>query len=469
MKNRKLIAALLTLLVLSTSFLAYKAYMVWKEEINIEVVYPGIKLAGVDIGGLSKEEALEKIKKAKEEDKESSMLLYTDDNKYTMKLEEIDYDYEYNKAVEEAYEVGKSGWPISRYRTISDLRTNSKEVDLEYIYSEELLEELVDKLGRNLYKPAKDASVSLIGGEFVVEEEKTGSRVKDEELLVKIEENIEELEDIEIPLEKLEAKYASDHYDRLNGVIGQYTTRYENSSPGRKKNIQISGNSVNDLVVHPGESISYNELTGPRSIGNGYVEAPIILNNEYVPGVGGGVCQTSTTLYNALLLSDLTIVERYNHTISPPYIAKGMDAVVTDGPLDLKFRNDFDFPIYISTVSTNSYQTISIYGDQAAKDYQVRISTELVETIAAKTETINDPNLVEGKRLVETPGRDGYRTVTYKTRIRNGEVIDSKQISQDYYHPANFVYRVGTAAKPETEQADEQVDDQDPKSLEENE
>lgn len=465
MKYRKPIVFLLTLLVLSASFLAYKAYMIWKEEINIEVIYPGIKVAGIDLGNLSKKEALDLIKDEKEEDKKSTMLLYTDDNQYNMKLEEIGYDYQYNKAIDEVYKIGKSGGPISRYKTIKDLRASPRDFELKYIYSEELLEEVLEKIGNNLYKPAEDASVSLVAGEFIVEEEKSGHKLAKEELKDKIKANIEELKELEMPLEIVEAKYRSDHYSRLNGVIGQYTTRYENSSQGRKKNIQISGNSVNNIVIHPGESLSYNGLTGPRTRSNGYVEAPIILNNEYVPGVGGGVCQTSTTLYNALLLSDLTIVERYNHTISPPYIAKGMDAVVTDGPLDLKFRNDFDFPVYISTISTNSYQTISIYGDQTVKDYQVRISTELVETIAAKTETINDPNLPEGERRLETPGRNGYRTVTYKSRIRNGTVMDSKQISQDYYHPANFVYRVGTGPRLEVEKID---DDKGEEALEDN-
>src|SRR5699024_6884105 len=192
-----------------------------------------------------------------------------------------------------------------------------------------------------------------------------------------IEENIFELEDIEIPVDKVEPKYTKKHYERINGIIGEYSTAYANSPAGRKHNIRLSTEQFNGKLLNPGDTLSYNQTVGTISKNTGYQEASVIMDGDFQTGVGGGICQTSTTLYNALLLADLTIVERSPHSIPIGYVNKGMDAAVAEGWKDLKFRNDFDFPVYLSAKTSGDQVYFYVYGDKNAKDYQIKIESKL--------------------------------------------------------------------------------------------
>lgn len=193
----------------------------------------------------------------------------------------------------------------------------------------------------------------------------------------------------------------------------------------------------------PGESMSFNETTGPRAKKFGYKEASVIIAGEYTPDVGGGVCQTSTTLYNALLLADVTILERSPHSIPAKYVKFGQDAAVAFGFLDLKFRNDFDYPIYFDSKIVGDRIYFYVYGDRQSKDYTVKIDSEIVETIHAKEETVLDKTLEPGSKVLVQEGRTGYKVNTYKSIIKNGKTVSRDLISKDFYRPRNFIYRIG--------------------------
>jgi vancomycin resistance protein YoaR len=167
------------------------------------------------------------------------------------------------------------------------------------------------------------------------------------------------------------------------------------------------------------------------------------VNGELTPGIGGGVCQTSTTLYNTLLLADLEILERHPHSIPPAYVPKGTDAAVAGTYYDLVFKNNFDFPIYIDTKIIDKTVHFYIYGDAANRNYEIKIGTELIETIPYKTvEKLND-NLEPGARNLVQEGRNGYKVATYKYKIVNGKVIEKTKISSDYYKEKDYIYEVG--------------------------
>lgn len=442
--NRKILIIIIVSLVIILGAISAFAYNIWSNDINKDLIYKGIYIDNQDVGWKSKEEALEILKEHKEKNLEKTIKLYTSSDSYTMTLDDIDYRFNYEDAIEEAYNIGKEGKILERYFEIKNLENNPKEIPLEVEYDSEKISAIGNEVGANLGKEVRNAKFNFNGGNFLIEAEESGAIVNIDKLKEEIENNLGVKSEIEIPLEIQEPQYTTDHYKKINGVIGRYTTEFGNSGIGRKKNIEISGGSVNGLLVEPGQTVSYNMITGPRQRKFGYEEAPIILNGQYTPGVGGGVCQTSTTLYNALLLSDLTIVQRAHHSIPPPYVAKGTDAVVTDGALDLVFRNDFDFPVYFSTSVTNKSITINVYGDTSVKNYTVSIKPEIVETIPFENQEILDPNLEEGKVEVESQGRNGYKVKTYKLKVQNNTVIDTKLITEDYYKPAKRVTRKGT-------------------------
>lgn len=142
-------------------------------------------------------------------------------------------------------------------------------------------------------------------------------------------------------------------------VIGTYTTLYDADIP-RASNVILAASRINGVVVQPGESFSYNQTILPRTAANGYVEAPVIVNKKYVPGIGGGICQVSSTLYAAMLTAGLPATERHPHSLAVSYIPAGMDATISGSALDLKFVNIFAEPLRIEASANNGVLTINI-------------------------------------------------------------------------------------------------------------
>ncbi len=176
-------------------------------------------------------------------------------------------------------------------------------------------------------------------------------------------------------VKETQPKITTEMVSSVNSVLATHTTNYKNSSSGRAHNIVKSANSTSDILLMPGEEYSYNALTGTRSKANGYKEAPVILNGKLEEGIGGGVCQVSTTIYNSALYSGLDITQVRNHSLPSSYAEMGKDATVADGYLDLKFKNPYDTPIYIKNTAYNGYVTSTIYGNASNKK-NIRIRTE---------------------------------------------------------------------------------------------
>ncbi|HLR21526.1 MAG TPA: VanW family protein [Tissierellaceae bacterium] len=359
--KKKILLILILLIIGGGGFWVYHVY---DTEINIDTIYSGIKIEEFNVGEMVKEEALDYIKESRtKEINEKFMKLEYKDNTYDIGLKDIGYRYDYEAAVDKAYQLGREGKVFERYKKIKDLEENSETISLESKYDHSKIEDITSEIADELYLDSKDAVFHFNNGNMNVEKERVGRKVDDEKLVKLIESNIKGLEDIEIPVDKIKPKYTEEYYLKINGIISQFSTKFKNSSPGRKKNIELSAKEFNGVLLHSGETLSYNKTTGPINKEVGYKEAPVIIDGEYTPGVGGGICQTSTTLYNAALLADLTIVERHPHSIPPNYIEKGKDAAVAGDYLDLKFKNDYDFPVYIKSKVKNDEVYLYIYGD----------------------------------------------------------------------------------------------------------
>jgi vancomycin resistance protein YoaR len=195
---------------------------------------------------------------------------------------------------------------------------------------------------------------------------------------------------------------------QVDTVLGSFTTRFPAWRRERTTNIRIAANKVDGTVIKPGEDFSYNKIVGPRSKEFGFKDAPIFVRGKLVPGTGGGICQLSSTIYNAVLLSNLKIVERSNHSSTVPYVSLGRDATVAYGLLDFRFRNSTSTPIYISSRMSGSYLHVDIYG--ASKD---------------KT----DVDVV-----VEKKG--ALKANVYRVVKQDGKIISRELVSRDRYRPA---------------------------------
>lgn len=429
--------------------------------LNTDLFYEGIMVDGVDISLMTREEALNIIRQ-KNEDRldERNMRIYGDNKEYNINLRELGYYFDYDKAIEEAYAIGREGNIINRIKEIISIKKTGTAISLETDYDRSKINPIVKNIAEEINLDMVDAEFSFNNGNISVTEDVVGKKVNEEELIELINKNIEELKPIEIPIEKIMPNRTKAELSRVNGIIGEFSTSFKGSSKERIENIRLSSKALSKGIIMPGETVSFNELTGPRSKGAGYQEANVIIKGEFVPDTGGGVCQTSTTLYNALVRADLTIVQRSHHSIPIKYVPIGQDAAVAYGVLDLKFRNDFDFPIYIDSKIIGDRVHIYIYGDKNAKNYSVSLESETIETIPPKEEIVVDKSLDPGTKKVVQEGRAGYKVNTYKSIIKNGKVVEKTLITKDFYKPRDYVLLVGEGYN-ETVEEIENVEDGD--------
>ena len=217
--------------------------------------------------------------------------------------------------------------------------------------------------------------------------------------------NKKKIKDINLPVLTLYPKTSTKQVKSINSILGQFSTSF-NDSTSRGSNIHVAGESTSDVLLMPGETFSYNKKTGARNWVNGYQSAPIIVGGKVVNGEGGGVCQVSTTIYNAALLSGLTIDEVHNHSLPSRYAPRGRDATVSYGYTDLKFTNPYTHPVYIKNIVGNGAITSKIYGCSLDRErIVIRMEEEyLKDKITVKTYRLylDEENNVMRRELVNT-------------------------------------------------------------------
>lgn len=197
-------------------------------------------------------------------------------------------------------------------------------------------------------------------------------------------------------------KRTTDEMKKINFVLSEFSTRFDSNVKGRSQNISLAASSIDGMILMPGEEFSFNRTLGPINTSRGYQYAPVIVSGEFVEGVGGGICQVSTTLFNAALRSGLQITERRPHSLPVAYVPRGTDAMVSSSS-DFKFKNNLNSPIYIQAFVQNSRINFKIYGSQADNknvDISVKNTGErryqMTRTIDGRTDnfysTYREPN-----------------------------------------------------------------------------
>lgn len=224
----------------------------------------------------------------------------------------------------------------------------------------------------------------------------------------------------------------------IDGKISEFTTVFPLSGEGRVHNIRVTATSIQDYLMAPGDTFDYSKIIEQTEAKFGYKEAPVILNGSLVPGIGGGICQVSTTLYNAVLRSGLEIVERRNHSLPVSYVPLGQDATFASNYINFKFRNSTNSYVWIRTITTDSAVTVKLFGHQTPT-ITYDIDSKVVETIQPPIKYVNNPSLSPGLERPISTGKVGYKVETYRTKRENGIVVSKELISKDQYSPVPTV------------------------------
>lgn len=257
----------------------------------------------------------------------------------------------------------------------------------------------------------------------------------------------EEKEEYVIPLTIIKPEITINDLAEENifpNQLAKYITRYDESNINRSTNIKLASEKINGTILMPGETFSYNKIVGERTIKAGYKEASVYMNGKVVDGIGGGICQVSSTLYNAALLSNLEIVSRRNHHFITAYVSASRDATVAYGTIDFKFKNSRTYPIKIECTAQNGICQIKIYGIKEETEYEVVIEDYVTEVIPYTTKYVETNQLEKGVENEIQKGVDGYKSEAYRILKLNGQVISKTLLSKDSYNPLQRIVEKGT-------------------------
>ncbi|WNR44716.1 VanW family protein [Paenibacillus roseipurpureus] len=220
----------------------------------------------------------------------------------------------------------------------------------------------------------------------------------------------------------------------ITGKMAEFTTTFPLSGEGRVHNIKATATTIQDYLMAPNDTFDYAKIIAQTEAKFGYKEAPVILNGTLVPGIGGGICQVSSTLYNAVLRSGLEIVERRNHSLPVSYVPLGQDATFANGYINFKFRNNTSSYVWIRTMTTDGAVTVKLFG-HPNPSITYDIDSTVVETIQPPVKYVNNPNLPPGLERPISSGKAGYKVETYRTKRENGTIVSKELISKDQYSP----------------------------------
>lgn len=325
-------------------------------------------------------------------------------------------------------------------------QTNGEEIGNIEIPIEEREPKKIDieKIREEIYKEPQNAYYEKEKG--ILHKEINGIDIKTsmEEAKKMLE---EEKEEYVIPLTIIKPEITVGNLKGENFFPEQLSkciTRYDESNINRSTNIKLASEKINGIILMPGETFSYNKTVGQRTITAGYKEAAVYMNGKVVDGIGGGICQVSSTLYNAALEANLEIVSRRNHHFITSYVSASRDATVSYGTIDLKFKNTRTYPIKIDCISQNGICKIAIYGIKEDIEYEVIIEDKITEIIPYTTKYIKTNNLESGEENEIQKGINGYKSEAYRILRLNGQVISKTLLSKDSYNPLERIVEQGS-------------------------
>ncbi|MCI6457843.1 MAG: VanW family protein [Terrisporobacter sp.] len=437
MKKLK-IAILLSLLIVSFD------NVVLSNAVGFEgKIHKNIYVRDIDISNLTREEAKNKINKIIESN--NSFILNLSENKYVFLKEDIDVDYNVDDLIETAYGIGRNEGIISNIKTIGNLRLGKKIIlDYRITYDEKKLNKYLMELNKKIYKKPKNATIRINNGQIIITKEKNGYKLNKDKLKNTLVEKIVNMDCSEeiIPIITIKPVYLYEDLSKIDTVLGRFETYFNSQNYNRSTNIKLAASATTNILLNQGEVFSFNSNIQNSNISKYLKEAPVIINGKSEKGRGGGMCQVSSTIYNAALYSGMSIISVRNHSIPSPYIEKGRDATVSGGIIDLKFKNNYKTPVYIYNQVMGNKIVCTIYGNKRDKQ-DIEIITEITDEINNRIIRKNSEKYDLGVKTIEQEGRKGYKVKTYRV-YKNDFGNKSEYIGESYYPPQDKIIIYGT-------------------------
>lgn len=423
------------------------------ELIHSGIIYDGIFLDEVDMSGLNYDEAIEEYEKYYNNMKKLKVTFKDNLGAYNTTLSDVDIDVDYVSAVCDALTFGRTGNILTRYKEIQMLKNDHITLTPKKTVDEDKLNSKLEDEADDMKKEAVSSSMSRNDGEFVVYPSEKGLDL-DYEKTIKLLENILEKtwqqKDIVVAAitKEVEPQYTEEDFYGVDSLLGRSVTKYNQKNKERIGNLIVGASKIADNVVLPGQQFSVYNTVAPFTEENGYLNAGQYINAELVDGLGGGICQVATTLYDAVLEAELQVDERYPHSMTVSYVDKGMDAAIAEGYQDFKFTNNTEYPIYIDAYAGGGSISVAIYGHETrSANRRIEFESQVLETNEpGEAREIYDDTLPKGTTNV-TEAHTGYYVEVWKHIYENGELVDSVKINGSQYSAIPKTTRIGTMSQ----------------------
>jgi vancomycin resistance protein YoaR len=481
------IFSILALVVLAAAVVSYYVWNVWKQdemqrqlqeqqrqielqeqqalyeaalkEVKIEAFYEGISIDGLDISGMTRDEARALLLADKQKKYEELLFeVSLDDQQWQINAYDLKLEYDTETALDEAWKLGRISSAtdersqiFERQQKIRELAENPVDLSTSYTYDEQYLKDYLTEVAESLYldpQPTVATGFDVASRKFILSEAHSGREVSPDKTIESIRLSIEKgvLQDnLKFDAREILPPESDLAVQAANlKLISQSTTYAKAIDPPRDKNISLVVKRLNGYVIQPGEEFSFNRVVGERTAAKGYQAAGSILDGVLIKTLGGGICQPNTTLYQSVLKADLEIVARRPHQFPSSYTEVGLDATVSWGGSDLKFINNTAYPIAIVCWYDKPELTFQLYGRPLPDGMSIKLTAETIENTSpgAPIERLNE-ELAPGSRVQVRSAHNLKRARSYKVWYKDGAVVKTELADTSYYPPIKAIFEYG--------------------------
>ena len=421
-----------------------------------ETILKGVSIDKLDVSGMTREEALAALESYEKNLGGQSIKLGIGDNVIEAKLSDLGVTFDNEDLVDEAIGVGHAGNIVKRYKDQKDLQHSGKTFPLSWQTNEDTVRTYVENNCTKYDKKAQNASLTRENGAFNFVAGTEGLELNVDSAVRTISDYLENswtsdnTEVLNLETQVTEPEGSAEELANIKDLLGSFTTSFSTSGSNRCKNVSSGASHINGTVLYPGEEFSAYETVSPFTEANGYAMAGSYLNGEVVDSMGGGICQVSTTLYNAVLRAELNVTERSPHSMTVHYVDLSEDAAIAGTYKDFKFVNSTEYPIYIEGYTTSDKKiTFNIYGKEPRdKNRTISFESQMVSETPATTILQEDAGQGIGYKAVSSKGSSGYVAELYKIVKVNGVETDRIKVNKSTYKGTNRVVTYGTAGDP---------------------
>lgn len=448
-KKRVLIVSMLSVLLALIALVTIFTNINTQVQQYDEVLASNVLINNISVGGLTPEEAKAELQSTLVPtlgEREIKLVPEKGDTSITFTYNDLGVTYNLDEVIEEAALIGHEGSFWERYELAKKPPTTPVHLTLIPNFDEKQLVDYVSSHMDTFYVAPIDAKMERKNRTFHITSEVYGHKADVDSTTSQIIALVskDQVGEVTVPLLSVRPTYTSTDLQSFQTPLASFNTSYNNNDLKRNMNVELAAQKINTMLM-PGEKFMYSKQLEPITLDAGYQMAKVIINGNFDEGIGGGICQVSSTLYNAVLLTDLDIYMRRNHSLPVSYTPLGRDATYATNSVDFQFINNTGYPIYVEGYCENNKVYVNLYGHESAKPtYESKFESEIIEVIEPPaTRYVEDETLAPGTEVTKVYPKKGHKVVLYKLFYKNGELIKKEKINTSTYKAQGQVIHRG--------------------------